>query len=433
MVDGHALLSRAMSASILLVTSFDWTRAERLAGAFAQAGAQVDALFPAGHPIAQSQYLRQGFGYRALAPLAAMREAITESGPDLIIPCDDRASAQMVALYREAGGWERALIARSLGAPDLYDGLTARTSFIAEAAQAGAPVAETFEVATRAALDKILGATGFPAVIKSDHSCGGEGVVVVQDRSDAQQAFAKLAPRPSRLRQLIRALKRRDPHFLHSALKPRTPGVSVQRFITGHPATSNIACWQGKVLAANHFDVVLTQRPCGPASVILPRACAAMDDAARAIARRFQLSGLHGLDYIRDRDDRVHLLEINPRATPTAHLAFGPGHDLCAALLGALGFSPVSRPAVPPGPIALFPQEAIRDADSHWLADGFKNKAFHDVPWDDANAALACVPGLPGWLITALKQSVNAEKPASKAVSQTLPDPALTIRQAAGR
>jgi hypothetical protein len=428
MVDGHALLSAAMSASILLVTSFDWTRAERLAGAFAQAGAQVDALFPHQHPIAQSRYLRQGFGYRALAPLAAMREAIAESGPDLIIPCDDRASAQMAALHREAGGWERALIARSLGAPDLYDGLTARTYFIAEAAQAGAPVAETFNVATLAALTKNLGAVGFPAVVKSDHSCGGEGVAIVQDRSDAYRAFARMAPRPSRLRQLIRALKRRDPHFLHSALKPRIPVVSVQRFITGHPASSNIACWQGKVLAANHFDVMLTQRPNGPASVILPRTCAAMDDAARVIARRFQLSGLHGLDYIRGPDGQVHLLEINPRATPTAHLSFGPDHDLCGALLGALGFAPASRAPIPPGPIALFPQEAMRDGSSHWLAD-----AFHDVPWDDAEAALACAPDLPDWLIAALKQSINAEKPAFEAVSQALPDLALTIRQAGRR
>ena len=77
-----------------------------------------------------------------------------------------------------------------------------------------------------------------------------------------------------------------------------------------------------------------------------------MDEAARRIARRFALSGLHGLDFVRDAGGIPHLIEINPRATQICHLALGAGHDLPSALLGQK-----PRPIATKKPlIALFPQ-----------------------------------------------------------------------------
>ena len=87
--------------------------------------------------------------------------------------------------------------------------------------------------------------------------------------------------------------------------QPAAPGalrVHVQRFIQGKPATSAFACRDGEVLAALHMDVVAWQRATGPASLIRRTDCAAMDGAAHKIARRFKLSGLHGLDFMRDED-----------------------------------------------------------------------------------------------------------------------------------
>src|SRR6218665_1654799 len=139
---GARLDWRTMSARILLVTSFAWTRADRLAGAFAGAGAQVDAVYPAGHAIAHSRFLDRSFSYRGLAPLARLREAMAESAPDLVIPCDDRVSAELAALYDEAGGSEKALLERSLGQPALYPRMTTRRVFLSEAAKAGAPSVE---------------------------------------------------------------------------------------------------------------------------------------------------------------------------------------------------------------------------------------------------------------------------------------------------
>jgi hypothetical protein len=139
------------------------------------------------------------------------------------------------------------------------------------------------------------------------------------------------------------------------------------------------------VVAANHFDVLVTSAATGPACVVARRDCPQMQNAAAVIAQDLNLSGLFGLDYVRDKAGKVHLLEINARATPTAHLMLG--QDLPAALLKSAGFSARCRPAVTArDEVAIFPREWMRDPASPWL----KN-AFHDVPWDDPDVVRACV------------------------------------------
>ena len=45
-----------------------------------------------------------------------------------------------------------------------------------------------------------------------------------------------------------------------------------------------------------------------------------MAETARQLIRRFGLSGFCGFDFILTDDGDAHLLEINPRVTPTCHL-----------------------------------------------------------------------------------------------------------------
>lgn len=400
-----------MSVRILLVTSFTWARADRLVGGFAAAGARVDALFPQGHPIAPSRHLDRGFAWRSLAPLACLREAIAQSAPDLVVPCDDRIARHLVALHAE-GGPERELLARSLGTPDLYPQMTARRTFLDAAAQAGAVVAVMAPVPSQAALDDAIARMGLPIVLKSDHSWGGGGVAIARTRPQAHATYADMARPPQRWREMVRAVRRRDAAHLRAAMDPQRPVIGAQAFIPGMPATTSMACWRGEVLAASHFDVLQTQQDNGPASVLEQVASAQMDATARIVARRFGLSGLHGLDYMRDADGVAHLLEINPRATPTAHLALGPRQDLCGALIAALDAIPMPRPAIAERRIALFPQELTRDPHSPWLAD-----AFHDIAWDDPESALASLPEgpLPDWLERGLAHAARPTRRAANA------------------
>jgi hypothetical protein len=106
-----------------------------------------------------------------------------------------------------------------------------------------------------------------------------------------------------------------------------------------------------------------------------------MTAATAKLARRLNLSGLYGFDFMLEAGGRnAYIIEINPRSTQVGHLALGAGRDIPAAL-----FSAVSGQTVRVAPsvtekdtIALFPQEWIRDSKSAYL-----RSAYHDVPWEE--------------------------------------------------
>jgi ATP-grasp domain len=371
---------------ILLSTTTRWPSAARLAGALSESGCEVDALFPDGHALADSKYPRHRFAYRPLQPLRALRSAIKAARPDLIVACDDRAVGHLRALHANAPGEIGEIIARSLGNPENYEALSSRAGFVTAAREAGIAAPETVSVPDEATLDFALRIMGLPAVLKADGSWGGDGVAIVRTMQDAKAAWRGLALPPTRLRSLMRAARRGDAHHLLNALRPAAPSISLQRFIPGKPATSSFVCWQGDVIAANHFDVVAADGIAGPASVVRRIDDSTMHDAACRLARRFGLSGLHGLDYVRDAAGRPHLIEINPRATQTSHLSFGPGNDPCAALAKKAGANGHGRRAILGEAVALFPQEWSRDRTSPWL-----RAAHHDVPWDDPCVIDACL------------------------------------------
>jgi biotin carboxylase len=244
---------------------------------------------------------------------------------------------------------------------------------------AGVRVPDTLAVPNEDALWEALSQIGYPAVIKADASWGGEGVAIVRDRGQALAAFRRLATTPSRLRSLARAMRRRDSHFALEALSPTQRIVSVQRFIPGTPAASAFAGWQGKLVGHIAYDVLLADGTIGPPNVIRRLDDPEMEHASRTAAQHFGLSGLHGLDFIRDQDGKVHLIEINPRGTQGGTLAFGPGRDLPACLASAaFGAITGMRKAIANDTVVLFPREWLRSPTSEWLATG-----HHDVPWDD--------------------------------------------------
>jgi hypothetical protein len=106
-----------------------------------------------------------------------------------------------------------------------------------------------------------------------------------------------------------------------------------------------------------------------------------MSTAAEKMARRLELSGLHGFDFMLEAaTGNAYLIEINPRATQVGHLTLGPGRDLPAALSAAVSGEVVqAAPKVTENDtIALFPQEWIRNPESPFLQTG-----YHDVPWEE--------------------------------------------------
>ncbi len=407
-----------MAFKVLLSTSVGWPSVARLAYGFAAASCVVDAHAPGDAPLLASRYVKGRFPYRPLSPVASLRAAIVGSRPDLIVACDDRAVAQTLKLYEECVGKDTYianLIERSLGEPESYPEMVSRAGFMARAKALGVRVPETRAIADASALDRFMADVGTAVVLKSDGSWGGDGVVVAQTREQAMAALRRLGRKPSRLRCLARAVLRRDPHYIADTISPRPGFVSAQQFIAGKPAASAFACWQGEVIGAIYYDVLVSQGEIGPPNVIRRVDCLQLEDATRKIARHYRLSGIHGMDFIRDAKGDVHLLEINPRPTQGSTIAFGPGRDLPAALVSRFLPGAGMRRPVSSDTVAIFPREWQRDPASPYLTS-----AHHDVPWDDPGVLLAClraagIPAgqqtVPGYAPKRTAPSVAGRKP----------------------
>lgn len=355
---------------ILLATSVSWPPPARLVGAFAAVGCEVDAIAPGSHPLRASRYLSRGFVLRANAPSSSLWRAIAEAAPDLIVPCDDRMVLHLIQLYDEAvasaeDSGVRELLERSLGRPDEYLGFMQRSSFSALAVALGLKVPLTRALNSQDDLATALRDLSLPLVLKRDHTSGGTGVHIAGSLDEAFAVHRQWSGPRHRARR--------------SGAAAIPSALSAQQYVAGEPVTTSFACWRGEVVAAFHLDVLKTERERGPSCVVRRIESDAMDAAARAVAARLGLSGLHGLDYIRDEAGELHLLEINPRATATAYLPFGAEKDLVAALAShAAGLPVVPRRPIPHTFVALFPHELARDPNSAWLKD-----AYHDVPGHD--------------------------------------------------
>ena len=153
----------------------------------------------------------------------------------------------LLSLYHSPSGSSAfgELIRTSLGNPEAMPRLISRHGFIAEARSEGIRVPDTIAISDEETLGAAIAILGFPIVIKSDGSWGGEGVAIARNAAEARSAYDRLKRAPSRLRSVARALKRRDPHFLHEAVSPVARRISAQRFVAGRPAASAFAAWRG--------------------------------------------------------------------------------------------------------------------------------------------------------------------------------------------
>lgn len=282
-----------------------------------------------------------------------------------------------------------ALIERSLGEPESFPVVSARTAFMNLADAEGLRVPPTEVMRNSDELRNWAARMGFPFVLKANGTSGGDGVRVAHTLAEAEHAFKELQAPPLLARAAKRALVDQDKTLVWPSLLRRRPVVNAQAFVAGHEATSAVICWKGAVLASLHFEVVNKASSAGHATVVRLIENAEMSAATEKMARRLGLSGLYGFDFMMEAGTgNVYLVEINPRATQVGHLSLGPGHDIPAALYGALSGQVIqAAPKVTESDtIALFPQEWIRDPESAFLQAG-----YHDVPWEEPELVQDCV------------------------------------------
>lgn len=388
-------LPAKVKTTVLLISTASSFSPARLAMALATRGFEPNAICPSRHTLRKTRAVAKVFPYRSLMPLWSLTTAILAAKPDLLIPCDDWAVSLLHELYfREMRKSNTTsivprLIEHSLGSPQSFPLAHERAAFIKLAQEEGLRVPEIRALPSRDDLRKWADEVGFPAVLKADSTSGGDGVRIVHTADEAEQAFGPLEAPPMLAKALKRAWFDQDMALLWPSLLRKRYVVNIQTFVAGRDATSTIACWKGKVLASLHFEVLNKQDAGGPSTVLRLIENEEMSEAAEKMARRLSLSGLHGFDFILETGTgHAHLIEMNPRATQVGHLALGAGHDLPAALFGALtGKEIQSAPRVTDkDTVALFPQEWLKNPASEYL-----RTAYHDVPWEEPDFVLACL------------------------------------------
>jgi hypothetical protein len=365
---------------VLLLAAKWWPLSARLAAALHRHGCHVRALCPAGHPLTHVRGIRHIDRYAGIFSLASVRRAVRDGQPEIIVPCDDGAVAQLHALHRLDPSM-RELIERSLGPPESYPVVDSRFKFLSMAIELGIRVPRTRTVETAADLAN-WHQTARAAVIKVDGECGGNGVRISRSLGESVLAWRALRARPAAATAWKRLAIDRDPLALWLRRNGNRREVTVQEYIAGRPANSMLACWRGELLSMTSVDVVAADGPTGAATVVRVIQDESMRQAANLVVSRLKLSGFYGLDYVIEASTGApYLIEINPRCTQLGHLEL-PGQGSLAGVLSAALRGETRPPAQNPirgNTIALFPQALAAGGTcrAHVYA------SYHDVPYEE--------------------------------------------------
>jgi biotin carboxylase len=375
---------------VLLTDTNRWALAARLAIALTEAGCEVAAICQGpNHALMKTRAVRQIFPYRAFHPIEALRAAIEEFAPDIIVPACDRSVEHLHELYAQADSREqsgkniKALIEKSLGRPASHLIVSSRYDLLAVAREEGVRVPNTSRVNSIKDLDVWRVRESFPWVIKADGTWGGVGVRVIRSRHEIEASWKELR----KMSRLSRALKRlavnKDKFLLRSWWNQLDRKIVVQSYVEGRPANCTVFAWEGRVLALIAVEVIRSDGATGPASIVRVIESAQMKFAAEKIASRLGLSGFWGLDFMIERDSQAaYLVEMNPRLTPPCHLRLGKGRDLVGAFCAQLtGQALAEYPPVTQSEII-----AYQSHSPELIGDTFPN-CFHDFPHGDPELA----------------------------------------------
>ena len=319
---------------------------------------------------------RLGVVARALALRSRLTDAVRSWHPTGIIPLDELSALLLRSIARETRTLDdvRALLVRSLGRVDGYAAACHRVPLMETAAQVGVAIPPFFSVPGR---DRCRHATGFPMMVKRDHSSGSGGVVVAGDEVHLAKAL-----RAARLKQEVKRGLSRLAGFDHG-----DAAILVQQFVPGRLAMHTAVACEGRTIDGQSLLAVRSHPQKRSSTVLQPIESSAMAEAARRIIEALGCSGFVSFDFIVDESEQPLLIEMNPRPIGSTHLGRLFGHDLAAAFL--TGQASGGTPQDEIVDVALFPKELERAPDAERMAD-----LYHDVPWDEPHVLAAYVEHL---------------------------------------
>ncbi len=313
----------------MIVSTMRWFSAARLAHALTEAGFAVSACRPGRHPIELVEGLTADFRLNRMWRSRSLARAIRRARPDLVLPDDERALDLLRRLHartRTSDPEVADTIARSLGQVAGWPAIASRAAVAAQSRALALPAPETAVLSGPESLRAWTAERGLPVVLKTDGSWGGRGVAIVRAAADLEDAWRSVA-HPRLSRAVKRLIVNGEAGLLGAWLGGNRPVVNAQQFLAGREAIATVACLDGAVRTLVCLEVVRASESKGPASVVRVVDHPAMAQTARRLVERFGLSGFCGFDFIIDAGGVAHLLELNPRITPTAHLLVEGDHQ----------------------------------------------------------------------------------------------------------
>ena len=376
----------AEAPKILLTDTVGFPGAAQLAVSLSKAGCDVFAVCSiSDNPLRKVRAIREKLPYSSVNPVDSLIAAIERVQPQIIIPCDDTAVQHLHELHAHASQPRSSnesiarLLERSLGSPESYPIVRSRYRLLGLAREEGLRVPETSLLYSLEEVKAYQVDTTRPLVLKADGTWGGNGVRIARTSQQASDSFVELNRPLGTWKAISWLLLNRNRSCLRRWWAGATPEIIAQDYIFGRPANCAVFCWKGRVLAGISVEVVSTRKQNGPASVVRVVNHPEMQFAAQRIARRLELSGFFGLDFIiEDTGKAAYLIEMNPRCTQPCHLRLGKDRDMVAALHAALTGRPQEEtlPVTRRPLIAYFPEA--------WLADTeLMSESFRDIPQNE--------------------------------------------------
>src|SRR5262245_7161903 len=176
---------------ILVIATMPWMFPARLAKALRRVGFQVESVCQAGHALRCLEVPIAAHRLGWLQETGSIETAIERFEPDLLVPCDDPAVANLHTLYRQTRGPDlAALIERSLGSPESFAVTAKGTTLVAYARHLGLRGQRSEGVGDAGALGQAARRIGYPCVLKRDRSWSGIGVTPVESEADLGRAWS---------------------------------------------------------------------------------------------------------------------------------------------------------------------------------------------------------------------------------------------------
>lgn len=317
---------------LLFVSTRSWPQIAPLVRAFDEAGFAV-ALVHTEHRVMPASRPGVQFYPAHLAQFRPTLEfAIRDVAPDLVIPTDAPAFADLGALHATGAVAIAAPIRRALGPVDRLARLSSPLGLQHFARDHDLPVPNAVEIADPAALRALLASVPLPLVLK------GTGAATLLPAEIVRKPEAGLAAY-DRLARTSGCAGRWFPKRL--VRRPMPGPIAMQQYIDGIATRHFVAARDGAVLAGVSLEPLAGD---GPAEVAKLIRHAAMADIAATLVTRLGLSGVIGFDYILEHlTRRAWLVAVKPYASPIAHLAALGEPGLAAALHRGFAAGPPAR------------------------------------------------------------------------------------------